>query len=274
MLLLGSAQAQSTVTPAASAQELLQRITGNGQPRPEVLLGRAPADLPAPLPPGSRVIGTVTSTGLPGRGPNLTTVYLDSTLTPGQVIAHFTAALGSDWQQARYSLSPFETQGGFQQASPPSDMTFYRTTPPQVLRVSTTVVGSVTQVSLVRQTGGDAEYLLPALRTPPPAPPGYMTLPELNAPEGSTVILAGATHTGDGLMQNARIGTTLSRQAVTEHYAAQLRQAGWTLITRANTALASSSTWTFQQEGQDRVGVLIIAGTSPYSGTLVSQGSR
>lgn len=75
-------------------------------------------------------------------------------------------------------------------------------------------------------------------------------------------------------MQSARIGTTLSRQAVTEHYAAQLRQAGWTMITRANTPVASSTTWTFQQEGQDRVGVLIIAGTSPYSGTLVSQGSR
>lgn len=165
-LLLGSVLAQSTATPAAPAEELLQRFTGGGQAGPEVLLGRAPTDLPAPLPTGSRVVGTVTSTGLPGRGPNLTTVYLDSKLTPGQVITHFTAALGSAWKQARYNLSPFETQGGFQQASPPSDMTFYRTSPPQVLRVSTTVMGSVTQVSLIRQMDKDAESLLLSLTTP------------------------------------------------------------------------------------------------------------
>lgn len=273
-LLLGSASAQSTATPAALAQELLQRITGGGQAGPEVLLGRAPTDLPAPLPPGSRVIGTVTSTGLPGRGPNLTTVYLDSGLTPGQVIAHFTTALGAAWKQANNGLSPSEAQGGFQQTSLPSTVLFYRTTPPQLLRIFTTVVGSVTQVSLSQQMDEGVMHLLPSLSAPPPVPPGFLTLPRLSAPEGSTVSLTGASNGEDGVTQKARIETTLSRQALMAHYAAQLRQAGWTVMTQASTPVASSTIWTFQQEGQDRVGILVIAGISPYSATLISQGSR
>ncbi|QFP78511.1 hypothetical protein [Deinococcus sp. AJ005] len=273
-LLLGSAQAQSTATPAASAQELLQRVAGDGQAGPEVLLGTAPADLLATLPPGSRVIGTVTLTGLPGRGPNTTTVYLDSKLTPGRVIAHFAAALGPDWKQASNERSPFEAQGGFQQGLPPSNMTFYRTTPPQVLRVSTTVVGAVTRVNLSQQVDEDVERILPYLSAPPPVPPGYLTLPKLSAPEGSTVSQTGMSNGADGVTQNARIETTLSRGALMAHYTAQLRQAGWTVVTQANTLVASSTIWTFKQEGRDRIGILVIAGTSPYSGTLVSQGSR
>lgn len=273
-LLLGSAQAQSASTPAAAAQELLQRVTGGGQIKPEVLLGNAPADLLATLPPGSRVIGTVTLAGLPGRGPNTTTVYLDSRLTPGQVVAHFAAALGPDWKQARSELSPFEAQGGFQQSAQPSNVTFYRTTPPQILWVSNTVVGDVTQVSLSRQMDEDAARMLPSLNAPPPVPPGYLTLPKLSAPEGGSVSQTGMSNSGDGVTQNARIETSLSREALMAHYAAQLRQAGWTVMTQANTSVASSVIWTFKQEGWDRIGVLIIAGTSPYSGTLVSQGSR
>lgn len=274
MLLLGSVQAQSTATPAALAQELLQRITGNGQAGPEVLLGRAPADLPAPLPPGSRVIGTVTDSGLPGRGPISTTVYLDSTLTPGQVIAHFTAALGAEWKQANNGLSPSEAQGGFQQTSMPSTVLFYRTTPPQLLGISTTVVGRVTQVRLNQQMDEGVIQLLPSLSATPPMPPGFLTLPRLNAPPGSAVSLTGASNGEDGVTQKARIETTLSRQALMAHYAAQLRQVGWTVITQAETPVASSIIWTFQQEGGDRVGILVISGTSVYSATLISQGSR
>lgn len=273
-LLFGSTSAQSALTPAASAQELLQRITGGGQTGPEVLLGSAPADLPAPLPPGSRVIGTVTDAGLPGRGPISTTVYLDSALTPGQVIAHFTTALGAEWKQASNGLSPSEAQGGFQQTSLPSNVLFYRTTPPQLLGISTTVVGRVTQVRLNRQMDEGVIQLLPSLSAPPPMPPGYLTLPRLNAPPDSAVSLTGASNGEDGVTQKARIETTLSRQALMVHYAAQLRQAGWTVLTQADTPVASSTIWTFQQEGQDRVGILVIAGTSPHSATLISQGSR
>lgn len=273
-LLLGGAGAQPTATPAPTAQELLQRIVGGEQPGPEVLLGSAPADLRATLPPDSRVIGTVTFTGLPGRGPNTTTVYLDSEGTPGEVIAHVTATLGPDWKQARNELNPFEAQGGFQQASPPSNVTFYRTTPPQILRVTNTVVGSVTQVSLSRQAGEDAERAFPYLSALPPIPPGYLTLPKLSAPEGSTVGQTGMSNGGDGVTQNARIETSLSRQALLAHYTAQLRQAGWTLTTQANTPVAASTIWAFKQEGRDRVGILVISGTSPYSATLISQGSR
>ncbi|OLV16961.1 hypothetical protein [Deinococcus marmoris] len=50
-------------------------------------------------------------------------------------------------------------------------------TPPQALRVSTTVVGSVTQVSLGQQVDEDAKRILPYLNAPPPVPPGYLTLP-------------------------------------------------------------------------------------------------
>lgn len=274
-LLLGAAQAQSASTLAPSAQELLQRVTGGGQAGPDVLLGSAPADLLATLPPGSRVIGTVTYPGLPSRGPGgNTTVYFDSGLTPSQVVKSFVTTLGPPWKQATGTLSPLEAQGGFQQSTQPTQVTFYRTTPPQILRVSTQVVGSVTQVSLSRQEDENVEQTLPYLAAPPPLPPGFLMLPKLSAPAGSTVNLSGTGNSGDGVTQTARIETKLSRQAVVDHYAEQLRQAGWTLLTQADAPVAATTIWTFKQEGRDRVGILIIAGTSPYVGTLISQGTR
>ncbi|AZI44089.1 hypothetical protein EHF33_14330 [Deinococcus psychrotolerans] len=274
-LLLGIAQAQFASTLDPSAQELLQRVTGGGQEGPVVQLGGAPADLLKALPPGSRVIGTVTYPGLPGRGPGgNTTVYFDSSLPPGQVVKSFAATLGPTWKQATGTLSPYEAQGGFQQSAQITQTTFYRTTPPQILRVSTQVVGAVTQVSLSRQEDENVKQTIPYLAAPPPLPPGFLTLPKLSAPKGSTVNLSGTGNSSDGITQNARIETKLSRQEVINHYAAQLRQAGWTLVTQANVSTASSSIWTFKQDGRDRLGILIIAGTSPYSGTLISQGTR
>ncbi len=277
-LVLGAAQAQSTFTPAPTAQELLRRVTGGfgvgGQAQPDVLLGSAPADLRAIFPPGSRVIGTVINHGLPGRGPDSSTVYLDSSLTPRQVISHFATVLGSAWKQSSGNLAPFEAQGGFQQSATTNNVTFYRTKPPQILRVSAQMVGSVTQIDVSRQEGQDVERIIPYLSAPPTLPPGTVMLPKLSAPEGSIVTPAGSGNNGDSQTQNARIETKLNRQAVMEHYAAQLRQAGWTLATQANVPAASSTLWTFKQDGRDRLGILIIAGVSPYSGTLISQGTR
>jgi len=240
-LLLGSAQAQSAFTLAPSAQELLQRVTGGGQVGPDVLLGSAPADLLATLPSGSRVIGTVTYRGLPERGPSSSTVYFDSALSPSQVLKSFATTLGPNWKQASGTLSPPEAQGGFQKSAQLIDVTFYRTTPPQILRVSTQVVGAVTQVSLSRQEDENVKQILPYLAAPPPLPPGFLILPRLSAPEGGTVNLSGTANSGDGVIQTARIETKLSRQAVMDHYAAQLRQAGWTLTTQANAPVASST---------------------------------
>jgi len=279
-LLLGAAQAQTTTmytissAPGDAVRELLERVTGGGQAGPDVMLGGAPADLLKTLPAGSRVIGTVTYPGLPGRGSSSTTVYLDSPLLPSQVIESFAKTLGPTWKQADEPFSPVAAQGGFQPGTSTSAAIFYRMTPPQTLRVATQRVENVTQVSLNQQGGEDAERFISYLAAPPQRPPGIVALPKLRAPEGSTVNLTGSGNGEDSVTQTARIETKLSRQAVLTHYAAQLRQAGWTLTNQANAPTASSTIWTYKQGGRDRVGILIIAGTSPYAGTLISQSTR
>jgi len=278
-LLLGAAQAQTTSTstttastPSATAQELLSRVTGGGR-QSNVLLGSAPAALRGILPPGSRVIGTVTYAVSSGSVPSVSTVYLDTSLAPGKVVAHFVQALGPTWLQSSGTLTPYEAQGGFQPGTLTGNVTFYRASPPEILRVDAQVVGSVTQVNLNQQTGQDAERVIAYLGNPLGRPPGLM-LPKLSAPEGSTVTPAGAGSGDDSVTQSARIETKLSRQAVMTHYAAQLRQAGWTLANQADVPAAASTIWSFEQDGRDRLGILTVAGTSPFAATLISQGTR
>jgi len=278
-LLLGAAQAQTTSTstttastPSATAQELLSRVTGGGR-QSNVLLGSAPADLRGILPPGSRVIGTVTYAVSSGSVPSVSTVYLDTSLAPGKVVAHFVQALGPTWKQSSGTLTPYEAQGGFQPNTLTSNVTFYRASPPEILRVEVQAVGNVTQVNLNQQTGQDAERFIAYLVNALGRPPGLM-LPKLSAPEGSTVTPASSGSGDDSVTQSARIETKLSRQAVMTHYAAQLRQAGWTLANQADVPAAASTIWSFKQDGRDRLGILTIAGTSPFVATLISQGTR
>lgn len=280
-LTLTPALAQSTPTPpvAATASELLQRVIHPDWPgnesRTEVLLGRVPADLGLPLPTGSRVVGTVRTTFTRADIPANTTVYFDTALTPTQLAAHFTKTLGPAWKEAPGFLNgPAEFQGGFQPGSSSGNLALYRTSPAQLLQVTTRITGGVTQVTLRQQQGGNTEQILQSINLRPPAPPAFLVLPKLAAPANSTVTVEGSGNTNDGASQNARIETKLSRQAVVEHYAGQLRQAGWRLVNQADTPQATTTVWSFSQNGSERLGLLIVTGEAPYRATLMTQGTR
>ena len=278
-LLLTAAQAQATTQPASTAEELLKRITSvygpGAQVKTEVLLGTAPADLRASLPPGSRVIGTVSYSGSVD-GTSSTSVYLETRLTPEEVVAHFAKTLGAKWKRVNTDLSnPYAVQGGFQPSEIESNASFYRQTLPEIIGMSFQVVNGVTQVNLNQQKDRDAERAIGYLNTaPPPISPDFVVLPKLKAPADSIVTLSGGGNGGDNVTQNAQIGTKLNRQAVMDYYAAQLRQAGWSLTTRAEVPNATTTVWTYKQGGRERIGVLIFTGISPYPATLLSQRVR
>ncbi|MFC5849639.1 hypothetical protein [Deinococcus petrolearius] len=280
LLTLIPAFAQTAPAPsAATASELLQRVINPDWPgtdsRTEVLVGQVPVRFGVPLPTGSRVIGAISTTFQRGEAPSNTAVHFDTALTPAQVTAHFTRALGAGWQEAPGFLNgPYEQQGGFQPGSSVSNLALYRKTPAELLHVTTRVVGNVTQVSLRKQSGGDTERMLEYIGARPPAPPAFLMLPKLAAPANSVVQPQGGGNSNDGVTQNARIETKLDRKALVEHYAAQLRQAGWKLVNQADAGQATTTIWSFTQNGTDRVGLLIVTGESPYRATLMTQATR
>lgn len=281
LMTLSPALAQTT--PAAplppTAGELLRRVLSpdwsGGESRTDVLLGRVPADLGISLPTGSRVVGTVSTTFERADIPANTTVYFDTSLTPAQVTAHFTKTLGAAWKEAPGFLNgPYEFQGGFQPGPALGNLALYRSNPVQLLQITTRLAGGVTQVTLRKQQGGNTEQVLQSINSRPPAPPAFLVLPKLAAPSDSTVTVEGSGNTNDGASQSARIETKLSRRAVVEHYAGQLRQSGWRLMNQADTPQATTTVWSFTQNGAERVGLLIVTGTSPYRATLMTQGTR
>lgn len=274
LLTLTPALAQS----APTASELLQRVINPDWPgadsRTDVLLGQTPADLGVTLPAGSRVVGTVTTTSEREDVPSNTSVYFDTSLTPEQVMAYFAKATNPGWQEAPGFLNgPYE-QGGFQLGSAISNRTFYRKNPAQLLTVTARAVPGTTQVTLRKQYGGSTERVLESIELRPPLPPSFMRLPKLAAPAGSTVLPEGGGNTNDGVTQNARIETQLDRKALLEHYAAQLRAAGWKLINQTDAAQATTTVWSFTQDGREKIGLLILTGTSPYRATLMTQAVR
>jgi len=280
LLALSPALAQTVPTSqlAPTASELLQRVINpdwfGAENRTEVLLGRVPADLGVTLPAGSRVVGTVST--IAGRGdlPSNATVYFDTSLTPTQVTAHFSQALGTGWKEAPGLGGPYELQGGFQPGTAVSNLALYRKNPAQLINVTTRVAGGVTQVSLRKQQGGDTERTLEYIEIRPQTRPAFLILPKLAAPAGSVVLPQGGGNSNDGVTQNARIETKLGRKALVEHYAAQLRQAGWRLVNQAATPQATTTVWSFMQNGTERVGLLIVTGESPYRATLMTQATR
>lgn len=281
LLALTPGLAQSAPAPrsAPTATELLQRFlspdwTGD-QGGTEVLVGQVPGNLGVALPAGSRVVGTVRTSFGQGATPTTTAVYFDTALTPQQVTAHFVKALGSGWQEATGLLNgPYEAQGGFQPSTSILNRAFYQKNPARLVQVSARAAAGTTQVTLRRQQGADTERLIESMGSRSPAASLFLQLPTLVAPEGSTVWPQGGGGGGDDVTQTARVETRLDRGALTEHYAAQLRAVGWRLVNRADVGQVTSTVWSFTQGGQERVGLLILAGTSPYRATLMTQGAR
>ncbi|MPY67956.1 hypothetical protein F8S09_14945 [Deinococcus sp. SDU3-2] len=274
-LTLSSGLAQ---TPAVSPErELLQRtltpLWGPASLRSSVLVGQLPPDLGFALPQGSRVIGSVVTETPDPAYPAGVTVYFDTALTPEQVDAHFARVLApAGWKV--FSLSsggPFP-EGGFLPSTPTGGRPYYRQNPDQQLSIQTRRVGGLTQVTLGRQRAPDLAQTLRYAQDERFDP--ARLLPRLAPPAGATVSPRGGGSSGDNVTQYAGIESTLSRAALFDHYAAQLRQAGWTLRNRADAGTLTSSLWTLTQEGKERVGLLLIGESArgQYRATLGIQG--
>ena len=134
------------------------------------------------------------------------------------------------------------------------------------------MVGGVTQVTLGRQRSPELAQILRYAQDDRFDP--TRLLPRLTPPAQATVSPRGGGGGGDNVTQYAGIESTLSRAALFDHYAAQLRQAGWTLRNRADAGTLTSSLWTLTQDGKARVGLLLIGESAKgqYRATLGIQG--
>ncbi|MDL2344556.1 hypothetical protein QOL99_10350 [Deinococcus sp. MIMF12] len=280
MLVLLGALALSTglaQTPTVSPErELLERaVTSQWGPaslKTSVLVRQLPADLGLTLPQGSRVVGSVVTETSDPAFPAGVTVYFDTALTPPQVQAHFDRVL----TQAGWKVFPGGgegmAEGGFLPSTPIGGRPYYRQNPDQQLSFQTRVVRGVTQVALNRQRFPNLAEALRYSQDDRFNP--VRSLPKLTPPAEATVSPRGGGGGGDNVTQYAGIESTLSRTALFDHYAAQLRQAGWTMRNRADVGTLTSSLWSFTQEGKERVGLLLIgeAGRGQYRATLGIQG--
>lgn len=267
--------AQTSLSPE---RELLQRAVapfwGPASLQASVLVRQVPADLGLALPRGSRIVGSVATQTTDPQFPAGVTVYFDTALTPEQVNAYFARVL----VQAGWKVFPVPnddpfSSGGFQTTVPPGGPGYSRENPDQLLNVRSRVVGGVTQVSLSRERSPNLKQQLRYAQLGRAGGP-INQLPKLFPPAGSTVTPRGEGGSGDSITQSAGIESTLSRAALFEHYAAQLRGAGWTLRNRADTGTLTTTLWTFPQDGQERVGLLILgeAARGQYRATLGTQG--
>lgn len=274
-LTLSSGLAQ---TPTLSPErELLERavapLWGPTSVRTTVLVRQVPSDLGFALPAQSRVVGSVQAeTGNPDF-PGGVTVHFDTRLTPQQVGVHFARVLA----QAGWKVFPLppggpNPDGGFLTSTPLGGQPYYRQNPDQRLNVQTRVVGDVTQVTISRQNVQDLANQLRYAQGDRFST--FAQLPKLLPPTGATVTPRGGGGGGDNVTQSAGIESTLARAALFDHYAAQLRQAGWTLRNRADTGALTSTLWTFQQDGREKVGLLLLSevGKGQYRATLGIQG--
>lgn len=265
-------------TPAASPErELLQRtvtpLWGPASLTTSVLLRQVPADLGFSLPQGSRVVGSVVTETPDPAFPAGVTVYFDTALTPAQVQAHFDRVLvQAGWKAFPGGPRDVSPEGGFLSSTPVGGRPYYRQNPDQQVSFQTRVVGGVTQVALNRQRFPNLTEALRYAEDERFNP--IRLLPRLTPPAEATVSPRGGGGGGDNVTQYAGIESTLTRTALFDHYAAQLRQAGWTLRNRADAGTLTSSLWTFRQDGKELVGLLLIGESArgQYRATLGIQG--
>lgn len=215
-----------------------------GENAQELLVGRAPAGLPAGVVPtggGATVLGSLTQRWIGGARARSTTVVVATPEAPDSALAAYTRALESaGWRRAP---DPMAERGGF--------VSVPRRWPTTLCRDSSFVMataaprgdsaggagakgGSRLHIALVTGERGspcDARIRTESIRTndDPPFPP-------LRAPAGAETRGMGSnssSSTGDDGARSREIQTLLTTPmsvgSLAAHYAAQLRAAGWTV---------------------------------------------
>ncbi|SEJ38841.1 hypothetical protein SAMN04488058_10761 [Deinococcus reticulitermitis] len=257
------------VTPLE--RELVQRALNPGggdvRVKVEVRPGRLPDGFSLALPVGHRLIGSVVTTSGGPELPASAAVYFDTSLSPAQLTTTLaTAFTRAGWQPMPEGPGYSErVDAGFLPSIPQSQVAWYRRSPDQTLFVQAQAAGPVTQVTLRQQDAPNLARQLEFMQSGGP----LGRLPKLTPPSGS-VVPYGWGGSGEGVTQQARIDSDLSRDALLEHYAAQLRRAGWVLVNRGQAGRVSSTVWSVGQGDKTQLGLLILTevGKGQYRGTL------
>ncbi|WP_339097756.1 hypothetical protein ACINK0_14950 [Deinococcus sp. VB343] len=277
-VLLSNGLAQ-TPAPASSAERtLLERVLGTTWGptglKTSILVKQVPSTLGIALPAGSQVIGSVSTQAADPAYPSGTTVYFDTALSPKDVTTYFAKVLTQQGWKPFPQPGMAQMSGGFQSSAAVDGKSYYRQNPDEQLNIGAQVVGKVTQVTLSRQRSSNLENMLRYARNEQFDP--AQSLPKLSPPAGAVVSPRGGGSSGNDVTQYATIESSLSRTALLDHYAGQLKKAGWTLRNRSDAGTMSSSLWSFTKGGKEQIGILILAQNQKgiYQATLGTQGSE
>jgi hypothetical protein len=82
-------------------------------------------------------------------------------------------------------------------------------------------------------------------------------LPLLRHPEGARQGSSGSGGSTDSRQADAEIESPENAKELVDHYTPQMREAGWTQLSRADVANTSMATFTLKKDGRDWHGVLI-----------------
>jgi hypothetical protein len=215
-----------------------------------VWLGRLPESMPVevPVPEGARIIASVQEPE------GFNQIVFDVELTSGEVTEFYTQTLtAAGWQPA-----PQDTQGGF---VGPGDFPsrFCRENGDGYLEVwSLDPAEGPTDVRLnLYMSAASCFY---QERGPGSMDEGMSLIPSLEAPAGTQMLGGGSGSSGDGSAYiSTDLESSLTAEALLEHYNAQLAAAGWKLVDQGVTPVVAWSTWKLADEdGHEWGGTLIV----------------
>ena len=273
----------SIPAPAALAaeRELTRRALsfeyGPVNVKADLLVGQLPNVPLGPLPtvPSARLLGSVVrSSGAPGY-PETQQLYYDSTASVEEIQGVLANALKKQgWTAFTSQMGPLQG-GGFQAQVRPAELGYYRLEQQVTLNAVLNRVGPVTHVTLnlsrssnLRQEVAFRERGLNSPQSP---------LPALLPPGGTTVTPGGSSGGGNSWSSEASLNSSLSAGQLLDAYGAELKAAGWTLLTRTESGKTLTSVWQFQDlDKQPQTGILTLRdnGRGQFSAQLISLAFR
>jgi hypothetical protein len=258
---LGTASAQlAPENEAALLREMLRlRYAFDGQENVQILVGQLPDPLPAdfPLPEEAQIIGSIVQSY------GFTEILFQTAQSPEEVYSFFQQQLLDTGWQVQESR-PFREGFLISLSEAHVDDLALRETPHQFCSTSQAALlnvsaqpsddSSATAVQLSFLTGGfesepssEFDCSLGMAESP---------LPALLPPNDAVVRGSGSSFGNDNASADAVIETDLDAEALINHYASQLQQAGWTQVETSERGL---SRWSYRdEEGNDWQGSLLI----------------
>ena len=248
---------------AARLKDLAERLldydyeVDSDTERPRLFLGELPEDLPARIhvPEDMTLLGGLRRKD-PWRSGVDAEVILETGMPPEAARESLRAHLAdSQWSEKRW---PLAERGGFLSTGPkPSPLVFCLSERGPALFVS---------CHLRREVGRtEVRIRLESSRRDSPCSDEYerydyherSVILALFAPEGIAQVSGGGGRGSGSEESSASLRTDLPPFALVEHYSTQLLEGGWTQVGRGGEGPTAYSSWTFEDGGDDWVGMLV-----------------